>query len=557
MKLVIVETPAQAKVLTDVLGEGWHVEPCYCPVRDLRDGELGIDITDDFRPTFVVVPGQGNLVRRLMKAMRESEAVYVATPPGRAGEIMAWHVLALSPDAKDRPIYRVSLSALTPEAIRAAVAAPRPLNQHWIDAELAMQLVDRLAGYAINTAARQRGEHRAISRTAMIALCQIAALENVLGVDASAERWQVSVRLLLDGTEVTATATLHHPSSAPVTFSSRQRAEAAAYGLQAARYWVAKTGLREEERPAPVPYTLSTLLVDAEQKLGIAPDAALALIGVLYDASWITHPLEQLPHSLVKAARTYARREYGTDYGDSEPAVLRNGIAPANVSRVPEALPGDGAALYGLIWRRFMASLLPPARLRQSSVQVLSGVNRARPYPLHLRAVGTLVAFDGWLHVLPDEQPGTEGYLPTLREGDEALFAGADITPVNARASQRFTLASLIDTYGSSHPAAWVAALDELEAADYLIPDGGKLVVTDAGAALAAWAAARFPSVVSESAVAELERDLEHVAAGERGRVEVVRAFWERLVGDVRSAATPARTVWEHKPVVLRPAEEV
>ncbi|MBK8030386.1 MAG: hypothetical protein IPK17_12965 [Chloroflexi bacterium] len=100
MKLVIVETPAQAKRLSNALGEGWHVEPCSGMVRDLPADQLGINLDNDFRPTFVVVPGKGNLVRRLMKALRDCEAVYAAMPPTREGEALAWQVLALSPGSE-------------------------------------------------------------------------------------------------------------------------------------------------------------------------------------------------------------------------------------------------------------------------------------------------------------------------------------------------------------------------------------------------------------------------------------------------------------------------
>ena len=110
MNLVIVETPAQAKRVADVLGEGWQIEPCYGNVRDLPVDQLGVDVRHDFRPTYTLLPRKGNLVRRLMRALSKADAVYVATPPTPAGEAMAWHVLALSPDAKDKPIYRVSLT---------------------------------------------------------------------------------------------------------------------------------------------------------------------------------------------------------------------------------------------------------------------------------------------------------------------------------------------------------------------------------------------------------------------------------------------------------------
>jgi DNA topoisomerase I len=557
MKLVIVETAAQAKVLTGVLGDGWRVEPCYGLVRDLVEGELGIDPAADFRPTFAVAAGKGNLVRRLMKVVRDCEVVYAAAPPGREGELMAWHVLALSPDAKDKPIYRVSLSSLTGEAIRSAFAAPRPLNMPWIDTELALRLVDRLAGYTVNAAARERTDHQPISRTVMVALCRLAAQETA-PVPAPAERWKVKVRLNVDGIEIK--TALHHADGGLLNFTTQDKAEAAAAGLHAAHYWVAKVGLRERELPAPAPYTLTMLLLDAERKLRIAPGDALKLISTLIDAGWITHPMEAYPPTLVEAARLYLRREYGMDYAVNTSVEAGNGIAPADVARLPEDLPGDGAALYGLIWRRFMAALLPPALLRQSGVLIGAGSNRTRPYPLSLRTVGTLVAFDGWLRVLPDAQSSTEGYLPIVCEGDTALFVGAEVEPLAQPESKRLTAAALIAEHGSARPADWAAALQALETAGYIQQDDeGALALTEGGISLAEWLNERFPSVVSERDVARLDLDLELMAVGERGRVEVVRDFWERLTADARPTAVlqSIRAVGEHKPVILRPAEEV
>src|SRR5690606_16396634 len=127
--------PAQAKTLTDALGDGWRVEPCSDFVRDLPADRLGIDVDNDFRPAFALVPGKSNRVRRLMKAIRESEAVYIATPPTLVGEAMAWNALALSPDINDQPIYRVILPALTPDTIHSAFSAPRPLDMRLVEAE--------------------------------------------------------------------------------------------------------------------------------------------------------------------------------------------------------------------------------------------------------------------------------------------------------------------------------------------------------------------------------------------------------------------------------------
>lgn len=557
MKLVIVETPAQAKALTGSLGDGWRVEPCYSSVRDLVGGELGIDTAADFRPTFAIAAGKGNLVRRLMKALRGCEAIYAATPPGRTGELIAWHILALSPDMGDKPVYRVTLVALTPDAVQAAFAAPRPLNMNWIEAELALRTVDRLAGYTVNAAARQADLDIGLSRTAMIALCRLADRENEIAAHTPLKRWTVSARLELDGVAVA--ASLYQAQGKSLVFSSREQADKAAFSLKAAQYWLVKTGLRELERPAPAIQTLPELLAAAEHKLGIAPSQTLALLGTLYDAGWITHPLSAVPAALIDVARTYIRREFGTDYVTAEAAIPAHCIAPADIERLPEDLPGDGAALYGLIWRQFMAALLPPARLRQSGARIAVGLKRERPFPLELRATGTLVAFDGWLRVQPDDQGDSGGFFAGLREGASVTCTDVSVEAQTAPTPEHFTAGTLIAEHGAADPVGWSRALAELEQRDYIERADGRLLLTSDGTARAQWLSERYPSVVSAAVVNDLERDIEQIAVGERGRVEIVREFWERLTGELRpveSPAEPTRAAGEHKPVILRPVAE-
>ena len=179
MKLVLTHTPAQAKTLTDVLGEGWRVEPCYGMVRDLPANEQGIDIDNDFRPTLTIAAGKSNYVRRLMKAIRDCEAVYAATPPTIDGEAMAWHVLSLSSDAKDKPVYRVTLPVLTADAIRAAFAAPRPLDMRQIEAYRTRRIIERLIAWSVNAQARKAlGFRTALAYDGMVTLSLIAERES-------------------------------------------------------------------------------------------------------------------------------------------------------------------------------------------------------------------------------------------------------------------------------------------------------------------------------------------------------------------------------------------
>ncbi len=241
MKLVIVHTPAQAKTLTDVLGEGWRVEPCYGMVRDLPANELGIDIENDFRPTLTLASGKSNHVRRLMKAIRECEAVYAATPPTLDGEAMAWHVLALSADAKDKPVYRVMLNALTPEAIRAALPAPRPLDMRQIEAHMTRRIIERLIAWSVNVQARKAiGGKPALTWGGMVALRLIAERESAVAAFVPQTGWRASVAFERDGARFS--ADVLNAKGAPLTMRNEEQAQQLELLLRHGKFWVDKAG---------------------------------------------------------------------------------------------------------------------------------------------------------------------------------------------------------------------------------------------------------------------------------------------------------------------------
>ncbi len=553
MKIVIVETSAQAKRLSDALGEGWHVEPCSSMVRDLPADQLGIDLEADFRPSFVVVPGKGNLVRRLMKALRDCEAVYAAMPPTREGEALAWHMLALSPDIKDKPVYRVLLTALTPDAIRAAFAAPRPLDMKLIEAYAAERIVARLVGWTINAAARQAlGFKTALTVDGMVALRLLAERDAQTAAFTPETRWRASVSFVSDG--IPFTANVLNAKGAPLAIRTAEQAGQLETLLKGGQFWVDKTGQTLKAQPAPVPLTLRGLIETAARDLDLMPEDTLGLIATLYDVGWITYPDSVPPSSLGEAAKAYIRREFGTEYLAAE-TPLTTGIAPADVSRTPEALPGDGAAVYALIWKHFIAAHMPPAQDKLMGVRILVGASKDNPYPLELRATAALLYFDGWRRVLLSDRQ--DAVLPVLPQGTALLPTSITVEAATSEPPMLFSEAALIGALvecGVNVPAA-VAALSGLRAAGYV--DGEiSLSLTEVGQTVVAYLLANFDELTALAFAREWAADLEHIASGERQRVEVLHAFWSRFGGVLRPAPA-VRAAAEHKPIVLRPAEEV
>jgi DNA topoisomerase-1 len=553
MKLVIVETPSQAKTLIDVLGEGWRVEPCYGLVRDLPADQLGVEIENDFRPTFTVVPGKGNLIRRLMKAIRDSEAVYAATAPNREGESLAWHLLALSPDVKDKLVYRVTLTALTPDAIRAAFASPHPLDMKLIEAHITNRIIERLIGWSVSAAARKAVDAKvSLSYAGMVALQLLVQQETVISTFVSHSAWSASVVFEREGTRFT--GNVFDVKGVPLIVRSKNQAHQLETLLQQGVYCMDKRGQTMQTLPPTGALTLVDLIEIAHDDLALTPERVLSLVETLYEAGWITHSDANFPVELSDAAQAYIRREYGTTYLNAN-ALIKGGIAPTDASRIPEALPGDGAAVYALIWKYFIAAHMTAAQIRLLGTRILVGATQGKPYPLEVRTVVSLPYFDGWRRVLPIST--ADAALPAFQDGE--TFQGAEIViePVTCAPPAPYTAMSLarsLAACGFSTPSA-VSAVDALIIAGYLTNHGG-LAVTDSGRRLSTYLTETFNELAYPLKVGELHADIIRIESGKETRRDVLRTFWLRF-GDTLCPTPAVRTAAEHKPIVLRPAEEV
>jgi len=257
----------------------------------------------------------------------------------------------------------------------------------------------------------------------------------------------------------------------------------------------------------------------------------------------------------MKAAKTYIRHEYGTDYVAPDVVVIER-IAPTDVNRVPEDLPGDGAALYSLIWRSFIAAHITPAQERITATRILVGASQGKPYPLELRTTAKRLYFDGWRRVLPNA--ADDQTLPLLKEGETLAIQQIVTEMMTSEALSRYTLAALVGVLvesGLDVPSA-VQVVETLHAAQHVTDESGTLALTESGNMLAAYLAEAFGELTSPSCAAELAADLERIALGERERLDVLRAFWSRFAQALRPIPVP-RAIAEHKPIVLRPVEEV
>jgi len=581
MKLVIVESPAKSKKIAGFLGQGWRVEACLGHVRDLPDAELGVEVAADFRPTYEVLPGKGNVVKKLLKAIKDAEAVYVATDPDREGEAIAWHLLKLANVPKDKPVYRALFHAITKDAVREAVAHPRALDVNLVEAQQARRIVDRLVGYlASPLAAKALDGKFSAGRVQSVCLRLVVEREREIESFTPETYWTLALKLLADGTEFT--AKLHRVKGADSTLKTREPLDKLVTLLQTAQVWVGKAGRTVKPRNPLPPFTTSSLQQAASKGLGLSPDKTMALAQTLYEQGWITYMRTDgvsIAPEAQTAAQDYIAREHGADYLPPEPPTYtvktanaqeaHEAIRPTDVNRLPQDVDDDGAALYALIWKRFVASQMSPALYTVTGAVIYAGKTQGQPFPMEFRAQGRSLLFDGFLKIY--EEPADEGEdgndetgtLPPLKDNQLLQRVAPQVEDHQTRAPARYTEAALVQALeqrGIGRPSTYASMVKTVKDKGYVKSVQKRLVPTENGIVLCDFLTAHFADVLAYDYTARLEDQLDRIAAGNTTRLEVLRAFWEgfnpHLSKATEYALAQVKVRHTPKPLMLRPAEE-
>ena len=548
MKLVIVESPAKSKRIAGYLGDGWTVEACRGHVRDLPETELGVSIEQDFRPQYEVLPGKGNLVKKLVKAIRAADEVYLATDPDREGEAIAWHLLQLAGDMRGKLVYRAAFNAITETAVKAALAEPRSLDEALVEAQQARRVVDRLVGYLVSPVACKALDGRlSAGRVQSVALRLVVEREREIDGFVSETYW--TLRALLNADGVQFEAKLHRLKDTDVKFNAREQAEKLVGLLNDATFWVGKAGQTLKLRNPLPPFTTSALQQAAAKGLGLSPEKTMALAQTLYEQGLITYHRTDgvsVATEAQTAAREIIQRDFGAAYLPPIPPTYKTkaanaqeaheAIRPTNITRMPDDADGDGAKLYALIWKRFMASQMTPARYTLTAALIHAGKSRERPFPLVFKAQGRELIFDGFLRVYKEpidvdetDEANEYGHVPVLNEGHALTPLDLPIDEAQTRPPSRFSEAALVqalEKHGVGRPSTYASMVAVLKGKKYVALKQKRLVPTEMGTTLCAFLVERFPQVFDVGYTARLEAALDRVAAGEMKQSDLLETFW-------------------------------
>jgi DNA topoisomerase-1 len=564
MDVVVVESPAKAKTIEKYLGGNYKVLASYGHVRDLVDEDGAVEPDKDFEMEWRVLQQKKDALARITDAVRSSQRLILATDPDREGEAISWHlleVLSQKKVLKGVDVQRAVFYEVTKPAVTEAVRHARSLDQHLIDAYLARRALDYLVGFRLSPVLWRKLPKSGSSagRVQSVALRLICEREAEIQLFRPVEYW--TVEALLESPEGRSfKARLTQLDGKRLDkFSLRDEAAArrAVREIEARDLLVDHVEKKQVSRnPAP-PFSTSTLQQEASRKLGFSADRTMKTAQRLFEGvdiggetvgliTYMRTDSVSLSSEALGATRRLIGQRFGEDYLPEKPRQFKTksknaqeaheAIRPTDLFRVPAELRGhlddDLRRLYELIWKRTVASQMAAALLDRVTVDIGSqdGI-------VGLRATGQTIAFDGFLKLYQegrDDPSGDEdedaAILPPLNVGDPTRKR--EVTPLQhfTEPPPRFSEASLVkklEELGIGRPSTYASIISVLQNRSYVRLEQKRFVPEDKGWLVNAFLVEKFGHWVEYGFTAQLEDQLDDVAAGSLFWKEVLRQFWQ------------------------------
>ncbi len=557
--IVVVESPSKAKTINKYLGDAYTVLASFGHVRDLppKDGSVLPD--DDFRMLWETDDRGAKHMADIAKALKGAKTLYLATDPDREGEAISWHVRNMLEDKhalKGIAVRRVTFNEITKSAVKAAMAAPRELDQPLIEAYLARRALDYLVGFTLSPVLwRKLPGSRSAGRVQSVSLRLICEREAEIEVFRAREYWTVEAAMVTPpGAPFTARLT-HFQGKKLDQFDLNDEAKALAAkaAVQAGAFKVTSVEKKRTRRFPPPPFITSTLQQEASRKLGFSSQQTMRTAQQLYEGveiggdtvgliTYMRTDGVQLAKEAVDAMRGQIKKDFGPDYLPVAPREYTSkaknaqeaheAIRPTDISltpsRVAKMLNGEQARLYELIYKRALACQMQAAELDQTSVDIADGKGQI------LRANGSVVAFDGFLKLYREDRddPTEEDdakILPPIAQADPLKTAKVDATQHFTQPPPRYSEASLVkkmEELGIGRPSTYASILTVLRERNYVRLENRRFVPEDRGRLVTAFLTSFFSRYVDTGFTAALEEQLDEIAEGNAQWRDVLRAFW-------------------------------
>lgn len=569
MNVVVVESPAKAKTINKYLGSDYKVLASFGHVRDLpaKDGSVRPD--EDFAMSWEVDSNSAKRLADIVKALKDSDGLILATDPDREGEAISWHVLEVLRQKKalnGKTVKRVAFNAITKKAVLDAIAHPRDIDEPLVDAYLARRALDYLVGFTLSPVLwRKLPGARSAGRVQSVALRLVCDREAEIERFVREEYWNIAALLKTPRNDsFTARLTaLDGKKLGKLDIKNGEQAGAIRTMLESANFKAVSVEAKPTKRNPGPPFTTSTLQQAASGQLGFSASRTMQVAQRLYEgvdiggetAGLITYMRTdgvQIAPEAINAARDAIAKSFGAKYVPEKPRYYSSkaknaqeaheAIRPTDFSRHPKDvrrfLDEDQARLYELIWKRAIASQMQAADIERTTVDI-EATNGSRA--AMLRANGSVTKFDGFLaaymdHREEEDDDEENAKLPEIRSGEALAREKIDATQHSTEPPPRYSEATLIkkmEELGIGRPSTYAATLATLRDREYIIIDKRKLIPEAKGRLVTAFLESFFERYVEYDFTADLEEKLDLISDGKLSWKEILRDFWRAFSGSV------------------------
>ena len=543
MQLVIVESPTKSRSLQNFLGSNYRVFSSYGHVRDLPEDEFGIEIKNDFKPKYLILPKAKKTIKILKDNIEKSELIILAMDPDREGESIAWHLTQILNLNGKKPYQRIVFHEITKSAIEEALKNPRRIDLNLVDAQQTRRILDRIVGYKLSPFLWKKvARGLSAGRVQSVAVRLVAEREREIQNFIPQEYWTVAAHLkkLIEtgslSTEFEAILVKKDGEIIPkLGIKTKKEADKILKDLKGAEYKVESVEKKETKRNPLPPFTTSTLQQEAWRRFHFPAKFTMQIAQQLYETGKITyHRTDSLNLSDLSlfSAKKFIEKNYGKNYwagflrrykAKGKVQEAHEAIRPTYPDRTPELveLEQNQLKLYDLIWRRFVACQMSQAIFDSTTIDI-----EAKNYIF--RSTGQILKFDGFLKVYPIKYEETE--LPPLEINEILELIKLIPSQHFTQPSPRYTEATLIkalEENGIGRPSTYAPILSTIQERNYIEKDElRRFRPTEIGMVVNDLLVNHFPEIVDIGFTAEMEEDLDEIAEGKRKWVPIIKEFY-------------------------------
>jgi DNA topoisomerase-1 len=567
--LIVVESPAKVKTIQKFLGGDYVIKASVGHIKDLPEGELGVDLEKDFQPEYVTISGKGKIIRELKKASKEVKNIYLGPDPDREGEAIAWHI-AEEIGNGNKNIYRVLFNEITKKAVLDAIRHPGKLQQSKYEAQQARRILDRLVGYQISPILWEK-VRRGLSagRVQSVAVRIVCEREREIQDFVSEEYWSLTATLKGKDSPVSFDAKLAKWRGRKVKIANEAEASAIKKTLESVPYSVSKIVQQEKQRHPFPPFITSRLQQEAYRKLSFPAKKTMWIAQKLYEGidlgqlgmvgmiTYMRTDSVRVSTEAIQQARGWIKERFGDSYLPPKPNLYKSrrgsqeaheAIRPTSIDLEPDKvkayLDKDQWALYKLIWDRFVASQMPSAQFLQTTVEIKAD-------DAMFTAVGTVPVFKGFMALYVEgednqENGNGERKLPSLSEGEVLELLALTSRQHFTQPPYRFSEATLIkelEEKGIGRPSTYATILATIKEKEYVRLEKGKFSPTELGCLVNDLLVVNFPDIFDVEFTAQMEENLDKIEEGQKDWVDTLKEFYLPFEKDLKMAKISMRDV--------------